>query len=140
VPPNATPPIEFKPGPGRPGKPQIARTPVEILAAVQKHFGIRRKDLIGQCRARMYSYPRALAMFLMRRFTVLSYPEIGAEMGGRDHSTVMHAVRKIEEVPDAKVVQDVRKLLALLSFTLEAVQVVTPPRASVPYYRGCPSA
>lgn len=80
-------------------------------------------------------------MFLMRKLTTLSYPAIGAEMGGRDHSTVMHTVRKIKDAgDDAEVVQDVRKILALLYVTLVKFSTVTPPQASIPYYRGCPTA
>ena len=69
----------------------------EILEAVSKHFGIRLQDLLGRKRSRSISHPRQVAMYLARKLTSLSLEEIGMQLGGRDHSTVLHAERTIEE-------------------------------------------
>jgi chromosomal replication initiator protein len=68
----------------------------EILDAVSKHFGIRLQDLLGRKRSRSISHPRQVAMYLARKLTLLSLEEIGMQLGGRDHSTVLHAERAIE--------------------------------------------
>lgn len=120
-------------------------TPVQIHQAALSHFKLKRSDLIGQSRARIYSYPRAMTMFLLRRLTRLSYPEIGMEFGGRDHSTVMYAVRKIEAlvlVKNARVTSDMKALASLLSFTgvQENVRLVTPLQGTIAYYRENPQA
>lgn len=75
------------------------------------------EDLTGQCRRRAIARPRQLAMYLARKIAGRSFPDIGARFGGRDHTTVMHAVRKVEELmmaepAYAREVQDVtRKLM-----------------------------
>lgn len=67
-----------------------------IQRVVAEHFKIRVADLKSKKRQRAISVPRQLAMFLARIRTASSYPEIGSFFGGKDHSTVMHAVKKIE--------------------------------------------
>jgi len=67
-----------------------------IISAVAKFFNIKVQDMKGPRRTRQLVVPRQVAMFLARRHTGLSLPEIGKHFGGRDHTTVMHAVRKIE--------------------------------------------
>lgn len=69
----------------------------EILEAVSHHFGVRLQDLLGRKRTRSVSHPRQIAMYLARKMTPLSLEEIGAHFGGRDHSTVLHAERLIEQ-------------------------------------------
>ena len=66
-----------------------------ILNAVAKHFGIKMKDIKGVSRAKVFSLPRQIAMFLIRRYTNLGYREIG-QIFGKDHSTAVHAHQKIE--------------------------------------------
>jgi chromosomal replication initiator protein len=68
----------------------------EILEAVAEHFGIRLQDLLSRKRSRSISHPRHVAMYLARKLTPLSLEEIGMHFGGRDHSTVLHAERSIE--------------------------------------------
>lgn len=68
----------------------------EILEAVSDHFGIRLQDLLSRKRSRSISHPRQIAMYLARKLTPLSLEEIGMHFGGRDHSTVLHAERSIE--------------------------------------------
>ena len=72
---------------------------VEVIQQiVADNFGINRKDLLGKRRTKNIAHPRQVAMYLCRRFTSSSYPEIGALFGGRDHSTVIHAFRVIEKL------------------------------------------
>lgn len=62
---------------------------------VAKHFKMRELLLMGRARTPLVSWPRQVAMYLARRHTRLSFPEIGALYGGRDHTTVIYAVRKV---------------------------------------------
>jgi len=73
----------------------------EIQKAVSEHFELKPLDLISARRARAVARPRQIAMYLAKRLTTRSLPEIGRKFGGRDHSTVIHAVRRIEELRDS---------------------------------------
>lgn len=73
----------------------------EIQKLVSAHFELKPLDLISARRARAVARPRQIAMYLAKRLTTRSLPEIGRKFGGRDHSTVIHAVRKIEELRDS---------------------------------------
>ena len=68
-------------------------------------------------RARNIARPRQVAMYLAKTLTSLSYPEIGRQFGGRDHTTVMHAVRSIEGLvaTDQGIAEDVSLLRSLLA-------------------------
>ncbi len=68
-----------------------------IQEVVAKYFNIDKKDLISAKRSNDITYPRQIAMFLCRTVGQMSFPKIGAEFGKRDHTTVMHAVEKIEK-------------------------------------------
>ncbi|SME91248.1 chromosomal replication initiator protein DnaA [Pseudobacteriovorax antillogorgiicola] len=68
-----------------------------IQKIVAEHFKVRVADLKSKKRQRAFSIPRQIAMFLSRNRTQSSFPEIGAGFGGKDHTTVMHAVKKIEQ-------------------------------------------
>jgi chromosomal replication initiator protein len=68
-----------------------------IQAAVAKHFGIRVQDLKAETRARKISFPRQIAMYLIRKYTGIGLKDIGSYFSGRDHSTVVHACDKIEQ-------------------------------------------
>ncbi|NIA20911.1 MAG: chromosomal replication initiator protein DnaA [Anaerolineaceae bacterium] len=70
----------------------------EIIAAVVRRFSIRVADLQSKRRSKSISEPRQIAMYLSRRMTKLSLEEIGGYFGGRDHTTVLHADRKIKEL------------------------------------------
>ena len=72
----------------------------EIQKLVSKHFELKPLDLVSARRSRSVARPRQIAMYLAKRLTTRSLPEIGRKFGGRDHSTVIHAVRKIEELRD----------------------------------------
>jgi chromosomal replication initiator protein len=68
-----------------------------IQESVANYFNLRIEDLKSQRRTRAISYPRQIAMYLSRKLTDMSLPKIGAEFGGRDHTTVIHAYEKISE-------------------------------------------
>lgn len=81
----------------------------EIQRKVAEHYNIRLQDMHSARRARNVARPRQVAMYLAKQLTARSLPEIGRKFGGRDHTTVMHAVRKIEELmaEDTQIAQDV---------------------------------
>jgi len=70
----------------------------EIQRKVAEHFNMRVADMHSERRARAIARPRQVAMFLAKNLTQRSLPEIGRKFGGRDHTTVMHAVKKIDEL------------------------------------------
>jgi chromosomal replication initiator protein len=81
----------------------------EIQRKVTEHFSLKMDDMASARRARNVARPRQIAMYLAKQLTQRSLPEIGRKFGGRDHTTVMHAVRKVEELigNDEAVAQDV---------------------------------
>lgn len=84
----------------------------EIQRKVSDHYNIRLSDLIGPKRVRTFARPRQVAMYLSKQLTTRSLPEIGRRFGGRDHTTVMHGVRKIEELmqQDSQIADDLEML------------------------------
>ncbi|WP_081853008.1 chromosomal replication initiator protein DnaA [Bosea sp. 117] len=68
----------------------------DILRVVAKHYNVTRADILSQRRTANVVKPRQVAMYLAKTLTLRSLPEIGRRFGGRDHTTVLHAVRKIE--------------------------------------------
>jgi chromosomal replication initiator protein len=70
----------------------------EIQKKVAEYFNVRVADMHSPRRARTVARPRQIAMYLSKQLTPRSLPEIGRKFGGRDHTTVMHAVKKIEEL------------------------------------------
>ncbi len=88
----------------------------EIQKRVAEHFNIRQADMHSARRARAVARPRQVAMYLCKQLTPRSLPEIGRKFGGRDHTTVMHAVRKIEEllVEDRALGEDIDLLKRML--------------------------
>lgn len=89
----------------------------EIQRKVAEHYTIRLTDMHSARRARNVARPRQVAMYLAKQLTSRSLPEIGRKFGGRDHTTVMHAVRKIEELigEDPSFAQDVEILRRALT-------------------------
>lgn len=77
--------------------PQRPLTMSEITNVVSRHFGVRVADILGRKRTRSISRPRQVAMYLARKLTPLSLEEVGAHLGNRDHSTVLHAERSVEQ-------------------------------------------
>ncbi len=88
----------------------------EIQKRVAEHFNVRISDMHSARRARSVARPRQVAMYLAKQLTSRSLPEIGRKFGGRDHTTVMHAVRKVEELRerDASFAEDVELLRRML--------------------------
>ena len=84
----------------------------EIQRRVSDYYNIRLSDIIGPKRLRSYARPRQVAMYLCKHLTSRSLPEIGRRFGGRDHTTVMHGVKRIEElkVTDGQIAEDVEML------------------------------
>ncbi len=70
----------------------------EIQRLVAKHYNVPKTDLLSARRSRAIVRPRQVAMYLSKTLTLRSLPEIGRRFGGRDHTTVLHAVRKVEEL------------------------------------------
>ncbi len=68
-----------------------------IKETVAKYFSIDKEDLSGNKRSNDIAFPRQIAMYLCREIANMSYPQIGTDFGGRDHSTVMHGCKKIEK-------------------------------------------
>ena len=71
-------------------------SPDGILKAVAEHYGVKLTDMRSDRKHKVVALPRQVAMYLMRQLTKCSYPDIGQRFGGRDHSTVMYAVKTIE--------------------------------------------
>jgi len=88
----------------------------EIQKCVSEHYNIRLADMHSARRARAVARPRQVAMYLAKQLTPRSLPEIGRKFGGRDHTTVMHAVRRIEELraDDPSFSEDVELLRRML--------------------------
>ena len=88
----------------------------EIQRKVAEHYNIRLSDMIGPKRPRNIARPRQVAMYLAKQLTSRSLPEIGRRFGGRDHTTIMHGVRKIEELmaTDSQLSDDLQLLKRLL--------------------------
>jgi chromosomal replication initiator protein len=88
----------------------------EIQRKVSEHFNIRLADMIGPKRVRTIARPRQVAMYLAKTMTTRSLPEIGRRFGGRDHTTIMHGIRKVEELmsTDSQLAEDINLLRRLL--------------------------
>jgi len=88
----------------------------EIIKKCCEYYNIRQQDLLGQSRARSVARPRQMAMYLCKRLTQRSLPEIARKIGGRDHTTVLYGVRKIEELMavDSQIAEDAELLRRML--------------------------
>lgn len=79
------------------GRPRAARGAQQIVRRVASAFGVSEKELLGDSRLRTVLLPRQVAMYLTRELTDLSLPKIGSVFANRDHTTVLHACRKVEQ-------------------------------------------
>lgn len=88
----------------------------EIQRRVAEYYNVRLADMLSARRARAVARPRQVAMYLSKQLTTRSLPEIGRKFGGRDHTTVIHAVRKIDELcqVDSGIEEDVDLLRRML--------------------------
>ena len=84
----------------------------DIQKATAEHFGLKQADLISERRNRAIARPRQAAMWLAKQLTTRSLPDIGRRFGGRDHTTVLHAVRRIDELRagDTQLARDLETL------------------------------
>jgi len=80
---------------------EVKVDPQEIVRVVAEHFGLRPEDLVGGGRRKEVVLPRQMAMFLVRELTRASLPEIGQLFGGRDHTTVLYAIQKVQELSES---------------------------------------
>lgn len=98
------------------GGPERRVTVDDIQKAAAEHFGLKQADLISERRTRAVARPRQAAMWLAKQLTTRSLPDIGRRFGGRDHTTVLHAVRRIDELRagDAQLARDLETLLRKL--------------------------
>lgn len=89
----------------------------EIQRGVAEYYNLRLAEMLSQRRSRVIARPRQVAMYLSKQLTARSLPEIGRRFGGRDHTTVMHAVRKIEDLikSDSQLDEDITRLTRLLA-------------------------
>ena len=85
-------------------------TTKKVIRVVTEQFGIDAIDLLGKKRVQELVYPRQIVMYILRHTLGHSYPQIGDELGGKDHTTIMHGVEKIERLlkTDNQVERDVR--------------------------------
>ncbi len=98
------------------GEPKRVRIE-DIQRVVSRHYNVSRQEMVSNRRTRTIVKPRQIAMFLAKTMTPRSFPEIGRRFGGRDHTTVLHAVRKIENLldQDTKLSHEVELLRRLIS-------------------------
>jgi chromosomal replication initiator protein len=97
------------------GEPKRVRIE-DIQRIVARHYNVSRQELVSNRRTRVIVKPRQVAMYLSKTMTPRSFPEIGRRFGGRDHTTVLHAVRKIEELisADQKLSHEIELLRRLI--------------------------
>ncbi|NLS02044.1 chromosomal replication initiator protein DnaA [Rhizobium sp. P32RR-XVIII] len=98
------------------GEPRRVRIE-DIQRIVARHYNVSRQELVSNRRTRVIVKPRQIAMYLSKTLTPRSFPEIGRRFGGRDHTTVLHAVRKIEELisEDTKLSHEIELLKRLIN-------------------------
>jgi chromosomal replication initiator protein len=89
----------------------------DIIRAVTERFGVKLSELQSKKRSNAIAYPRQVAMTLARRLTRMSLEDVGSYFGGRDHSTVLHAVRKIDRLVEEDV--EVRAMIQQMLFDLQ---------------------
>ena len=108
--------------------------PDRILDAVCNYFEVKRSEIRGPRRHKAISNPRAICMFLLRKYTDFSYPNIGRFMGGKDHTTVIHAYRKIERQmkdPDHDTMAHVSRLATELGMHIVVGQLTDKPTFTI---------
>ena len=88
----------------------------DILKIVSRHYKVARNELLSSRRSRDVVRPRQIAMYLAKSLTSRSLPEIGRRFGGRDHTTVLHSVRKVEQMmkDDGELCQEIELLKRML--------------------------
>jgi len=92
-------------------------TPLLIQEIVANHYNIRVEDIQGSKKPRNIAYPRQIAMYLSRKLLDISLPKIGEQFGGRDHTTVIHGISKIQKELDEK--KELQKTIYELEKTIK---------------------
>lgn len=103
--------------------PMSALTVSHILQAVEEHFHLPRKELLSPSKVRSLVYARQTGMYLTRELTPLSLEEIGRQFGGRDHTTVIYALHRIEELETER--PEVKATLRTLRDAIASQQLLT---------------
>ena len=96
---------------------KISKTsPDEVVDVVSKYYQIGKKQLLGQVRSRPIARPRQILMYLLRTHLGVPLQEVGRLVGGRDHTTVMHAVEKITQLAtnDVQIREDIWKIKKMI--------------------------
>jgi chromosomal replication initiator protein len=88
----------------------------DIKKAVANHFNIKVTEIVSKRRTKNLSFPRHIAMYLCRKHTTASYPEIGEHFGGRDHSSVIHAASVVSsklstDVKVKEIIEGIEKII-----------------------------
>jgi chromosomal replication initiator protein len=91
----------------------------DIIEVVCSYFEIKRSDLLGSSRLKKFSTPRHIAQYMARKQTTLSYPEIAQKFGGRDHTSVLHGVNKIDKAINTD--ENLRNLVGYLNRKVKGV-------------------
>jgi chromosomal replication initiator protein len=89
----------------------------EIQSKVANYFNIKVEDIMSAKRIRSFARPRQIAMYLSKKLTSRSLPEIGRKFGGRDHTTVIHAVKKVDQLKSEsnKFDEDINVLMQIIT-------------------------
>lgn len=95
-----------------PGLKKVRSTPGEAIEAVSKYYQVGKRHLLGESRARPIARPRQILMYLLRTHLGIPLEEVGKVVGGRDHTTVMHAVEKITQLAtqDVQIREDIMSI------------------------------
>ena len=88
----------------------------DIQKTIANYYKVRLQDMKSSKRTRTVAFPRQVAMYVCKDLTTLSLPEIGAEFGGKDHTTILYAVRKIEKLRKESVDfdEEIQRILGLV--------------------------
>ncbi|WP_246524620.1 helix-turn-helix domain-containing protein [Sphingobium phenoxybenzoativorans] len=107
---------------------QLPRRCLPLVSEIQRatcfHFGIEMGELLGKDRSSRLAHPRQMAMFLARELTPNSLPDIGRRFGGRDHSTVVHAIAAVRRRATEN--YDVAREISELSARVAAIVAARP--------------
>ena len=95
---------------------RVTVKPEDIVVSVSKHFDVNKRDLLGHSRVQKFVKPRQVLMYFLRIEQKLALDEVGALIGGRDHTTIMHGVEKITHLATTSVdiredISGIKKLL-----------------------------
>lgn len=90
----------------------------EVQDVVCKRFGVGHADLVGECRKKIWAYPRQVAMYLCREYTGKSFPEIARAFTDRDHTTILFGWRKMSAAADEATVAVLAELRTILNAML----------------------